>query len=78
MTPAGRASPRSLLYLIAGWAIVRGLFEVVRRSRRREIDHEARGERGASIPFGIFRSSRPARRLAVLWVIGGSSWSASR
>ncbi len=63
-----------LLYLIAGWAIVRGLFEVVAAiALRKEIEHEwllaASGV--LSILFGVFLVVSPgAGALAVLWVIG--------
>lgn len=63
-----------LLYLIAGWAIVRGLFEVVAAiALRREIEHEwlLAASGALSILFGIFLVVAPgAGALAVLWAIG--------
>jgi uncharacterized membrane protein HdeD (DUF308 family) len=63
-----------LLYLIAGWAIVRGLFEVVAAiALRREIEHEwlLAASGALSIFFGIFLVAAPgAGALAVLWAIG--------
>ena len=63
-----------LLYLIAAWHIVRGLFEVVVAIRlRKEIEGEgwliAAGI--LSVVFGLFLSMFPAAgALAVLWMIG--------
>jgi len=63
-----------LLYLIAAWHIVRGLFEVIVAIRlRKEIEGEgwliAAGI--LSVLFGLFLSMFPAAgALAVLWMIG--------
>src|SRR5678815_5604329 len=63
-----------LLYLIAGWAIVRGIFEIVAAVRlRKEIDNEwvliIAGV--ASIVFGLlFFNNVTAGALAVVWAIG--------
>jgi uncharacterized membrane protein HdeD (DUF308 family) len=63
-----------LLYLIAGWHIVRGVFEVIVAIRlRKEIQGEgwliAAGI--LSIVFGLFLSMFPAAgALALLWLIG--------
>jgi uncharacterized membrane protein HdeD (DUF308 family) len=63
-----------LLYLIATWAIVSGIFEVITAIRlRRQIDNEwflgLAG--GASVIFGILLIAWPAAgAFALLWVIG--------
>jgi uncharacterized membrane protein HdeD (DUF308 family) len=65
----------ALLYLIAAWAIVRGIFEVIAAvALRRELEHEwllaASGV--LSILLGVFLVAAPgAGALAVLWWIGG-------
>ncbi|HKZ05921.1 MAG TPA: HdeD family acid-resistance protein [Methylomirabilota bacterium] len=65
----------ALLYLIAAWAIFRGVFEVIAAVQlRREIDHEwllaASGV--LSILLGLFLIVSPgAGALALLWAIGG-------
>jgi uncharacterized membrane protein HdeD (DUF308 family) len=65
----------ALLYLIALWAILRGVFEVIAAVQlRREIDHEwllaASGV--LSILLGLFLIVSPgAGAIALLWAIGG-------
>jgi uncharacterized membrane protein HdeD (DUF308 family) len=65
----------ALLYLIAAWAIMRGVFEVVAAFHlRKEIDHEwllvASGV--LSILLGVFLVVSPgAGVIALLWAIGG-------
>jgi uncharacterized membrane protein HdeD (DUF308 family) len=65
----------ALLYLIAVWAILRGVFEVIAAVHlRREIDHEwllaASGV--LSILLGLFLVVSPgAGAIALLWAIGG-------
>ncbi|MGH2522060.1 MAG: HdeD family acid-resistance protein, partial [Anaerolineales bacterium] len=63
-----------LLYLIAGWAIFTGVFEVVAAIRlRKEIDNEWLLALGgvASVIFGVLLVLRPAAgALAVVWLIG--------
>lgn len=65
----------ALLYLIAVWAILRGVFEVIAAVHlRREIDHEwllaASGV--LSILLGLFLIVSPgAGAIALLWAIGG-------
>ena len=65
----------ALLYLIAAWAILRGVFEVIAAVHlRREIDHEwllaASGV--LSIVLGVFLVIAPgAGAIALLWAIGG-------
>jgi uncharacterized membrane protein HdeD (DUF308 family) len=63
-----------LLYLIAAWAIVSGIFEVMTAIRlRRQIDNEwLLGLAGvASVIFGILLLAWPAAgAFALLWVIG--------
>lgn len=65
----------ALLYLIAAWAIMRGVFEVVAALHlRKEIDHEwllvASGV--LSILLGVFLVVSPgAGVIALLWAIGG-------
>jgi uncharacterized membrane protein HdeD (DUF308 family) len=67
----------ALLYLIAWWCIVRGLFEIVGAIRlRKEIDNEwwLVLEGVLSVLFGIILLVRPgAGALAVVWLIG--AWS---
>ena len=64
----------ALLYLIAGWAIVRGIFEIIAAVHlRREIENEwLLGLSGLlSFVLGIFMILAPgAGALAVLWWIG--------
>jgi len=63
-----------LLYLIAGWAIVRGIFEIIAAFHlRRELTNEwLLALNGAlSVLFGILLIVAPgAGALAVLWIIG--------
>jgi uncharacterized membrane protein HdeD (DUF308 family) len=63
-----------LLYLIAAWAIVRGIFEIIAAIHlRRELTHEwLLTLNGAlSIAFGVLLLVAPgAGALAVLWLIG--------
>lgn len=65
----------ALLYVIAAWAIVTGVFEIVAAIRlRREIEGELLlGLAGlASVIFGVLLILFPgAGALAVLWLIGG-------
>ena len=65
----------ALLYLIAAWAIIRGVFEVIAAIHlRREIDHEwLMAASGAlSILLGLFLVISPgAGAIALLWAIGG-------
>ena len=63
-----------LLYLIAAWHIVRGVFEIVTAIRLRK---EIRGEGWlilggiASVVFGLFLYARPgAGAVALIWLIG--------
>jgi uncharacterized membrane protein HdeD (DUF308 family) len=64
----------ALLYLIAAWAIMRGVFEVIAAIHlRREIDHEwlLAGSGALSILLGLFLVISPgAGALALLWAIG--------
>jgi uncharacterized membrane protein HdeD (DUF308 family) len=63
-----------LLYLIAAWYIVRGIFEIVVAIQlRKEIQGEGWLIAGGvlSVLFGVFLYARPgAGALAVLWMIG--------
>jgi uncharacterized membrane protein HdeD (DUF308 family) len=72
MSPALTAL--ALLYLIAAWAIVRGVFEIIAAVQlRKEIDNEwLLGLSGAlSVVLGILLMAAPgAGALAVLWWIG--------
>jgi len=65
----------ALLYLIAAWAIMRGIFEVIAAIHlRKEIDHEwlLAASGALSILLGIFLVVSPgAGALALLWAIGG-------
>ena len=67
----------ALLYVIAAWAIVTGVFEIVAAIRlRREIEGELLlGLAGlASVIFGVLLILFPgAGALAVLWLIGGDA-----
>jgi uncharacterized membrane protein HdeD (DUF308 family) len=64
----------ALLYLIAAWAIVRGIFEIIAAFHlRKEIEHEwLLGLSGVvSIVLGVFLLARPGLgALAVMWWIG--------
>ena len=64
----------ALLYMIAAWAIVRGLFEIIAAIRLRKlIENELLlGLAGAaSVAFGVMLIASPGSgALAVLWVIG--------
>lgn len=64
-----------LLYLIAAWAIVTGVFEVIAAVRlRREIPGEWMLALGgiASVAFGILLVANPGSgALVVVWIIGG-------
>jgi uncharacterized membrane protein HdeD (DUF308 family) len=72
MSPALTAL--ALLYLIAAWAIIRGVFEIIAAIQlRKEIENEwLLGLSGAlSVLLGIFLMAAPgAGALAVLWWIG--------
>jgi len=63
-----------LLYLIAAWAIVRGVFEVVAAiALRKEMEHEwlLAASGALSVVLGIFLVLAPgAGALALLWAIG--------
>jgi uncharacterized membrane protein HdeD (DUF308 family) len=63
-----------LVYLIAGWAIVRGVFEIVTAvALRKEIDNEwlLAASGALSVLLGIFLVAAPgAGAIALLWVIG--------
>ena len=65
----------ALLYLIAAWAIVRGIFEIIAAFHlRKEIDNEwLLGLSGLlSLALGVVLMAAPgAGALAVLWWIGG-------
>lgn len=64
----------ALLYLIAAWAIVRGVFEIVAAFHlRKELDNEWLLALGGllSLALGVFLMAAPgAGALAVLWWIG--------
>ncbi len=64
----------ALLYLIAGWSVVMGLFEIVGAIRlRKEIDNEWWLVLGGvlSVLFGVILIGRPgAGALALIWMIG--------
>jgi uncharacterized membrane protein HdeD (DUF308 family) len=64
----------ALVYLIAAWAIVRGVFEVIAAIHlRRELEHEwlLAASGALSILLGIFLVASPgAGALALLWAIG--------
>jgi uncharacterized membrane protein HdeD (DUF308 family) len=64
----------ALLYLIAAWAIVRGIFEIIAAFHlRKEIEHEwLLGLSGlVSIVLGLLLLARPGLGvLAVMWWIG--------
>lgn len=64
----------ALLYLVAGWAIVRGVFEIIAAFHlRREIDNEwlLAISGGLSVLLGIILAAAPeAGALALLWWIG--------
>lgn len=64
----------ALLYLIAGWAIVRGVFEIVGAIQlRRELENEGLLVLAglASIAFGVLIFLFPgAGALSVVWIIG--------
>ncbi len=64
----------ALLYLIAAWAVIRGVFEVIAAVHlRREIEHEWLLAAGGvlSILLGLFLFASPgAGALALLWAIG--------
>jgi uncharacterized membrane protein HdeD (DUF308 family) len=63
-----------LLYLIAAWAIVRGVFEIIAAiALRKEIEHEwlLAASGALSVLLGIFLVLSPgAGALALLWAIG--------
>jgi uncharacterized membrane protein HdeD (DUF308 family) len=65
----------ALLYVIAAWAIVRGVFEIVAAiSLRKELDNEWLLALSGllSVALGVFLIAAPgAGALAVLWWIGG-------
>ncbi len=65
----------ALLYIIAAWAIVTGVLEVLAAIRlRREIENEGWLALAglASLVFGVLLMIRPgAGLLAVVWIIGG-------
>ncbi len=69
-----------LVYVIAGWAIVRGVFEIVAAvALRKEIDNEwlLAASGALSILLGIFLLTAPgAGAIALLWVIGAFSIAA--
>jgi uncharacterized membrane protein HdeD (DUF308 family) len=69
-----------LVYVIAGWAIVRGVFEIITAvALRKEIDNEwlLAASGALSILLGIFLVTAPgAGALALLWVIGAFSIAA--
>ncbi len=64
----------ALLYLIAAWAVIRGVFEVIAAVHlRREIEHEWLLAAGGvlSILLGLYLFASPgAGALALLWAIG--------
>jgi len=64
----------ALLYLIAAWAIVRGVFEIIAAFHlRKELDNEWLLALGGllSVALGVFLMAAPgAGALAVLWWIG--------
>ena len=68
------AAAISLLFVIAAWAIVTGIFEIAAAIRlRQEIEHEWLYLLGGllSILFGVFIAIQPAAGLlAVTWMIG--------
>lgn len=70
-----RLTALTLVYVIAAWAIVTGVLQVIAAVRlHREIEHEwLLGLAGvASVVFGALLAARPgAGALALVWLIGG-------